>query len=278
MVVVMKDADRLNLLQLIEAIATEAGRQARVQWGQPRQLAHKGFRDIVTDADITTQKLITEKIRRAFPEHGFLTEEEDSDLPAQGPVIWIIDPIDGTTNFSRNLPSFCVSIAAVANLDAGVLGGQVLAGAVYDPMRDELFSAALGHGATLLDQDGRRRPLKVSSVSEMQATIVGLDWSREPELRNKALASLSGFAHEVHTIRAIGAAALALAWIAAGRLDGYMNYSLRAWDVAAGYLLINEAGGQLCQISGLPWRWPNGNGDCVASNGLIHQQFMKLIG
>jgi myo-inositol-1(or 4)-monophosphatase len=270
--------DLRDLLKLIEATAMEAGRQVRAQWGQPRQQINKGFRDIVTDADITTQKLITEKILRAYPEHGFLAEEEDSDLPAEGPVLWIIDPIDGTTNFSRQMPTFCVSIAAVTSDDSEVWGERVLAGVVYDPMRDELFSGAKGFGATLLDHDGRRHPLKVSPVSEMQQTVVGLDWSREPDLRQKALNSLDRFAHEVQTIRAIGAAALSLAWIAAGRLDGYMNYSLKAWDVAAGYLLIREAGGKLGPITGQPWTRPGAIGDCVASNGRIHQEFIRLIG
>ena len=139
------------LLETAREAAYQTGELIREKWSQPRQIKSKGFRDLVTDTDIAAQNLITDMIRARFPDHGFLTEEDDSDLPTGGPIIWVIDPVDGTTNFSRTLPTFCVSIAAVSNTN------EQLAGAVYDPMRDELFSAARNQGAWLRRSRGPRQ-------------------------------------------------------------------------------------------------------------------------
>ncbi|MCP4428225.1 MAG: inositol monophosphatase, partial [Chloroflexi bacterium] len=212
-----------------------------------------------TDTDIAAQQLITDAIRARFPDHGFLTEEEDGNLPVDGPVIWVIDPVDGTTNFSRAIPTFCVSIAAVSPDD------EVLAGAIYDPMRDELFSAAKGQGATL-----NGRPIHVSPIDKLGDAVIAVDWSHSEKLRQSVLDILHQFAHKVNTVRAIGAAALALAWIGAGRVDGYVNFQLKPWDMAAASLIISEAGGQLSELSGQRWGYsPNASG-CVAGNGRIH--------
>ena len=138
-----------ELLECAVGTAITAGQFIREQWQQPRQLHHKGFRDIVTDADVAAQKIITDGIRGRFPDHGFLTEEDDSTLPLSGPIRWVIDPIDGTTNYSRQLPEFSISIAAVNDKHT------ILVGVVYDPMRDELFRAVQGQGqwqASLCDR------------------------------------------------------------------------------------------------------------------------------
>lgn len=247
------------LLGIAEETAVSAGNLIRQMWSQPRAIKSKGFRDVVTDTDIATQKLITDAIRARFPDHGFLTEEDDSDLPIDGPVIWVIDPVDGTTNFSRAIPTFCVSIAAVS------AENEVLAGAIYDPMRDELFSAALGQGATLNGQ-----PIQVSLIDDWGDAAIALDWSRSSDLRKSILDFLDRVAHQVNTIRAFGSAALALAWIGAGRLDGYVNFQLKPWDLAAASVIISEAGGKLSDLSGQQWGYsPNASG-CVAGNGRIH--------
>jgi myo-inositol-1(or 4)-monophosphatase len=237
---------------------------------QPRRLTNKGFRDIVTDADIATQQVITDGIRERFPEHGFLTEEPDSSLPSGGDVTWIIDPIDGTTNYSRQLPTFCVSIAAV--FKAGLEAESVLAGVIYDPMRNELFSAATGHGSRLNGES-----IRVSNVAELGPAIVALDWSRDARLRQDAVEAVARVAHDVHTVRAVGSAALALAWVAAGRIDAYLNFSLCAWDVAAGDLLIREAGGALSDMRTKRWQYGGSQTDCVASNARLHQAFLRLL-
>ncbi|MCI0393723.1 MAG: inositol monophosphatase [Chloroflexi bacterium] len=273
----------LDLLETAQAAAAPAGEWLRQQWQQPRQVSNKGFRDWVTDADKASQAIITSLIRQRFPDHGFLTEEEAS-LPAHGPVVWIIDPVDGTSNYSRQQPNFCLSIATAMPRDLpGPLSGpaperpapaagvyHVVAGVIYDPLRDEMFSAAAGHGSHLNDH-----PLQVSQIDNLGEAIVALDWSRHPEKRQLMLAALGHFAHHVHTIRALGSAALALAWLAAGRLDAYCHASLSAWDAAAGSLIIAEAGGQVTNAQGHPWSLDDGG--CVASNGRLHASFLALL-
>jgi myo-inositol-1(or 4)-monophosphatase len=271
----LSEETKRSLLATAEEAAQGAGKLLRDLVTRPRQLSHKGFRDLVTDADIAAQQLITDLLQERFPDHGFLGEEDDPGLPSTGDILWVIDPVDGTSNFSRQQPNFSVSIAAA------VLGEQwsnedrlsratVQVGVVYDPMADELFSAVAGHGCSV---NGRQA--RVSTVSELAPAIVALDWGHSHENRRTVLAALSRFAHEVHSIRAIGSAALALAWVAAGRLDGYVQFALGPWDAAAGSLLIHEAGGVVTTVSGRPWTLADRG--CLASNGPVHEQFRQLV-
>ncbi len=259
--------DLAALLNTAERAARAAGGLIKEMVSQPRELSSKGFRDIVTDADVAAQKTITDIIRGAYPDHGFVTEESDSDLPSEGPVVWVIDPIDGTTNYSRQLPEFCVSIGAAVQAT-----GELLVGVVYDPARDEMFSGAKGMGSHL-----NGAPMRVSQVAEIGESLLGLDWSRSRPLRQAVLDALDATAHQVFTIRAVGAAAVALAWVAAGRLDLYMNYSLSAWDVAAAAVLIREAGGMVTDLDGIEWRLGGHDGSCAASNGINHAEFTGMI-
>jgi myo-inositol-1(or 4)-monophosphatase len=263
----MPNSDLTQLLAVACETAVSAGNLIHEKWQQPRQTTSKGFRDLVTDADLAAQRLITDRIQQAFPSHGFLPEEENAALPTAGEVIWVIDPIDGTTNYSRQLPVFCVSIAAAVPGEGPVLG------VVYDPMRQECFSGVKGEGAWL-----NGRSLQVSEVSELSQAIIGLDWSHHKQRRQSVLDSLHRFAHQVHTVRAFGSAALALAWVAAGRLDAYLNYNLQPWDTAAAGLLIYEAGGQLGHIDGTtPVPWAEKNQSMLGSNGRIHRQFLEQV-
>lgn len=254
-----------TLLDTAEAAARKAGALLREQWQQPRSLERKGFRDWVTDADYASQQIMTDFIRLRHPDHGFQTEEADGELPKRGEVLWLVDPIDGTTNYSRQQPNFSVTLAAVA-------GGRVQAGVVYDPIRDEMFSAASGRGSALNGQE-----MAVSNVGALEQAVIALDWAHAPEQRQRTLDALSRFAHEVRTIRAIGSAALALAWVAAGRLDAYLNAGLQPWDLAAGALLVREAGGRISDWNGESWR-PEGKPTVgLASNGRIHDQLLTVI-
>ena len=261
------DVVELNQLRMVVTeTAVTAGKLAREMWSQPRQISQKGFRDLVTDADIATQQHITEKIQALYPDHGFLTEEEDSTLPEDGPIIWIIDPIDGTTNYSRQVPEFCVSIAAcqpVAN------GYQPIAAAIYDPMRDELFSAAQGQGATLQIGSGSPQTLQVSQIDELGQAVFALDWSSAADARTTALEIFNKFAEDSYTVRSIGTAALAMAWVAAGRVDFYFNLRLRPWDVAAAMLLVQESGGAVAGFDGGPLVWDVNGMACVMGNGRL---------
>ncbi len=262
-----------ELLEVAQDTAVAAGRLACEKWRQPREISHKGFRDLVTDADFAVQSLITGRIRAHFPAHGFLTEEDDSDLPTEGEIIWIVDPIDGTTNYSRQQPNFAVSIAAAQPTSAGF---EPVAGAIYDPARDELFSGGRRLGAALTT--GKHVfPLRVSPVTTLSEAIIGLDWSSSPDKRYTTLGILARFSQEAFTMRVIGSATLAMAWVAAGRLDAYYNLNLKPWDLAAAVILLLEAGGTYSNIDGglLDWNAPGSH--CLMSNGRIHQPLLQLI-
>jgi myo-inositol-1(or 4)-monophosphatase len=264
----------LALKDFAESVALSAGRLVRQKWSEPREIREKGYRDLVTDADYASQSLITRTIRAAFPHHGFLTEEDDPSLPDEGPVIWVIDPVDGTSNYSRQVPTYCVSIGAIAPQATTTDGPgeyRPVAGVIYDPMRDELFSAAVGGPSTL---NGRQ--IAVSRVNSMSNAIISLDWSRDYQRREKLLSVIGRVGHQVHTIRATGSAALTLAWIAAGRFDVYFNFGMGPWDVTAAAVIISQAGGVISSASGQPWRLNEST--CVASNDQLHATFLAQAG
>ncbi len=262
-----------ELLQVAQNTAVAAGRLACEKWYQPREISSKGFRDLVTDADFAVQKLITDRIQAHFPDHGFLTEEDDSNLPTEGDIIWIVDPIDGTTNYSRQQPNFAISIAATRPTETGY---EPVAGAIYDPARDELFSGGQGLGAALLVGQ-RSQPMRVSPVAELSEAIVSLDWSSSQNKRHTTLSILEHFGRETFTMRAIGSATLAMAWVAAGRLDAYYNLNLKPWDLAAVVILLLEAGGEYTNVDGGPLDWDVAGSNCLMSNGRIHQPLLDLI-
>jgi len=260
-----------DFLSVAEDAALAAGKLARDKFGQPLQVSNKGFRDYVTDVDLAAQNKIVSIIQTAFPDHGFLTEEEDSSLPVDGPVIWIIDPIDGTTNYSRNIPVFCVSIAAVLNRPP-LVEEKVLAGVIYDPMRDELFSAARGGESNL-----NGRPIHASEIDSLDLALVTLDWDRSNHLRQAALDTIGRLVNDVNGLRSLSSAALALAWVAAGRLDGYINFKLMPWDVAAVSLIIAQAGGRLSDLKERPLSFTEENTACLASNGRLHEVLLDYV-
>jgi myo-inositol-1(or 4)-monophosphatase len=261
------DIDSVRLLEVAQQAALNGGRMARQLLERPRSVSSKGRRDIVTDADIAVQALITQQIRAAFPNHGFMPEEANSDLPTEGPVLWIIDPIDGTTNYSRDLPIFAVSIAAIRNSSPEPAAlDDVLAGVIYDPMHEELFTAVAGGQFFAND-----REVRVSSIKTLAEAIVGIDWSFETDIRQRNLEVTANLVHDVDVLRTIGSAALALAWVAAGRTDGYINFSLKPWDVAAAGLMIQLAGGTITGVEGEPLLLEPQGLACLASNTHLHQ-------
>ena len=262
--------DTQHLLSFTKRIALETGELLRDKWANAELvLTSKGFRDIVTDADIASQTLLTNRILEQFPTHGFISEEDDGSLPTEGDVIWIIDPVDGTSNFSRKSPLFSVSIAAARPTNDPAVIDPFL-GAIYDPVRDELFLAAEGQGATL-----NGRPISVSGVDSLAGAILAHDWPREPAIRQNTLDIISDSIHQIKTMRSIGSAALGLAYVACGRLDGYFNLSLQPWDVAAGMVILAEAGGRFSDLQNQPWR--TNNKISFGSNQLIHRAFIELV-
>ena len=261
-----------SLLRTAEIAARAAGEVMVDRFGQPHQVTLKGFRDLVTDADLAAQEIITKTILQQFPDHAFLTEEEDGSLSTEGSVIWIIDPIDGTTNFSRNLPAFCTSIAAVENKPSWG-EDNVLVGVIFDPLRNEMFSAARG-GKNQLNNE----TLQTSQINKIKDAQIAHDWNSSAQIRQTTLKVVTSLTDEAESIRTFGSAALALAWIAAGRLDGYFNYTLKAWDMAAASLMIRQAGGKVSTISGQSIKFSSDTDmNCLASNGLLHEPLLSLM-
>lgn len=244
-------------LDLAVELAQDAGKLVCQMRAKNVAIKSKGFRDVVTEADIAAQKLIAERVMARFPDHGFLAEEEDSELPENGPVRWCIDPIDGTYSYSRNMPTFCVSIGVMVN---DGMNDIPMVGVIYAPMLDELYTAIRGQGAWLNGQ-----PIQVSGVDDLNDAAIGIDWGRTRADRGPLLRLVERHGHDVRTIRAFGSAALALAWVAAGRFDFYMNQSLKAWDVAAAMVLMEEAGGVMTATNGEPLVLTEA-ANCIASN------------
>lgn len=259
-----------DLLATARETAVAAGDLTRDIFTRPRDLHSKGGQDIVTDADFAAQKLITDAIRKQFSDHGFLPEEKRPDLPTGGPVIWIVDPVDGTQNYSRQQPLYSISVAATQPQADGSY--QPLAGAIYDPMRGELFSAGLGLGAWL---NGRR--LTTSATTDLNDVFLGVDWSYNRQQRQSALTHAFALGLTVRNLRALGTAALGIAWVAAGRYDAYLNYNLKPWDVAAGLLLVHEAGGAVTDFDGKPLPWQAPGMDCLFSNGRVHAALLQQL-
>lgn len=265
----MSPADPLTYLETALAAAVEAGDVLRKLFNKPRQVQAKGPRDIVTDADFAAQAAALGRVQGAHPDHAILSEEGRHDIDLTGPTpTWIIDPLDGTTNYARRQPVFGVSVALAWD-------GAVQVGAINDPLRRETFYAARGSGAWLQRGGTRPRALRVSGVPDLDSAVIGLDWAREPNLRARSLAALNRVAPRCRTVRATGSAALGLAYVGAGLLDGYFHHMLQPWDLAAAVLLITEAGGVVTTPTGGEWRL--GEGQIAVSNGRIHGEFVAAL-
>jgi myo-inositol-1(or 4)-monophosphatase len=245
----------------IEA-ARGAGRIIAGLYPGERRLTLKGIRDLVTDADTAAESLILDLIQARFPDHAILSEEAGGSAIGSG-YTWVVDPLDGTTNYAHRHPVFAVSI--------GVLEKErPLIGVIHDPLRDQTFVAHRGAGARLNDV-----PIHTSGVKELKNALIGLDWGHENEVRERMLDYLHRVLPRCGTLRASGSAALALAYVAAGWLDAYFQPGLKPWDAAAGILLVKEAGGQCTTMKGEPYRVQLP--DCLATNRFIHDEFLKLL-
>jgi myo-inositol-1(or 4)-monophosphatase len=251
------------LLQTAIEAAQRAGRLIAERYPTRRNAFYKGYRDLVTETDIAAEKTILGVVRKRFPDHAVLSEETAGGKIGQD-YTWVIDPLDGTSNYTHRVPIFAVSIAVLEH-------GDPLIGVVYDPMREHLFLAQRGQGATLNDQ-----PLQVSSVSELHQALVGLDWARGEEARREVLSNLGRVAPRCHTVRVMGSATLGLTYVAAGWLDGYFHLALHPWDAAAAVLLTTEAGGRCTTFEGQPY--PVTSPRCAATNGRIHQELLDALG
>ena len=257
-----KDPQRAYLNVAVRACRA-AGRIQRAAFGAAQTVEHKGAIDLVTAVDRRSEKAILDIISGAFPDHGVLAEESD---PRTGDAehLWVVDPLDGTTNYSRGFPYFCVSVALAR-------AGRVVVAAVYQPLLDELFTAIRGHGAFL-----NGKPLRVSGQARLDQAFLatGFPYDIRRSRRNN-IGHFTDFATRCLAVRRAGAAALDLAYVAAGRFDGFWELKLRPWDIAAASLLVEEAGGRITGLAGRPWRLSGR--DVVASNGHIHDEILAVL-
>ncbi len=243
--------------------ARRAGALLREGQGRVLEVNHKGAIDLITEYDLRSEQLLVEAIQEAYPGDAILAEEEGE--LGEGEARWLIDPLDGTTNYAHGLPIFTVSIAWAVDL-------RPLVGVVYDPMRDELFHALQGGGAWL---NGRRLQVSQERVLESSLLVTGFPYDRRTNPENN-LDHFAAFALRTRGVRRLGAASLDLANVAAGRFDGYWEVRLWPWDWAAGMLLVEEAGGRISRTDGSPDVFAQPT-SMLASNGLIHEAMVRVL-
>ncbi len=244
-------------------MALEAGALLKGRLGHAGRVDFKGEVNIVTEMDRLSEDLIVGRIRRDFPGHGIIAEESD-ELKAAGAYRWIIDPLDGTTNYSHGYPVFCVSIAFEDH-------GEVVFGVVYNPMLEELFTAEKGGGAALNGE-----AIHVSPTPELGRGLLATGFPydlRTSEVNN--FDHFRNFSLRAQAIRRAGSAALDLAYVACGRFDGFWEMKLSAWDTAAAALMVEEAGGRVTDFDGSAFS--NFRPRCLASNGLIHDEMLEVL-
>jgi myo-inositol-1(or 4)-monophosphatase len=257
---------RSAILNVMVAAATKAARRLARDFGEVEnlQVSRKGPADFVSVADHRAEEIIRGELARARPGYGFLMEESGETKGSDRQHRWIVDPLDGTTNFLHGIPQFAISIALERQ-------GRLTAAIVYDPIADELFAAERGGGAFLND-----RRLRVASRQDLADAVVatGIPWRGRGD-HPEFLKELTAVAPAVAGIRRFGAASLDLAWVAAGRFDGFWEHDLSPWDVAAGILLIREAGGFVTDLKGGDAIFQSGG--IVAGNEAIHGRLLALI-
>lgn len=246
-------------------VAREAG-GVLVQRLGAAKITNKGDIDLVTEADLASENLIIERIRSYHPQHGILAEESGEAVLVGGKRSdwkWIIDPLDGTTNYAHAYPCFCVSIALEYN-------GVIEIGVIYDPVRDEMFAAERGNGATL---NGRR--IRVSEIEELKDAMLCTGFPYNVRERPDFTRDFANFTMAAQAVRRDGSAAIDLAYVACGRFDGFWEDGLSPWDIAAGLLLIEEARGKVTNFDNEPLSIYTKK--VLATNGLVHDAMLDVL-
>ncbi len=249
------------------AVAVEAARKAggilKENLHGTREITYKGDINLVTEMDTRSERAVVGTLRASFPDHGIIAEEETTIRNGSG-YTWIIDPLDGTTNYAHGYPCFSVSIALEHE-------GDVITGVVYDPMRDELFTAQKGQGAYL---NGKRINVSIVDTLIKSLLATGFPYDRKVSEKNNM-----DYFHDLlmasQEVRRDGSAALDLCSVAAGRFDGFWELKLKPWDVAAGSLIVREAGGRVTDLSDKPF--DIFADEVLASNGIIHGQMVEIL-
>jgi myo-inositol-1(or 4)-monophosphatase len=246
----------------VEAIAREAGALLLHYFKQRVKIEYKGDVDLVTVADRSSEKLIVERVRAAWPDHD-IVGEEGTRQETGAEYRWYIDPLDGTTNFAHGYPVFCVSMGLERR-------GEMVAGVLYDPTRDELFAAEKGKGAFLNGE-----PMRVSQTKRLAESLLGTGFPSFKRHKNPNIHFYHQLTLHSHGVRRAGSAALDLANVACARYDGFWELNLNPWDTSAGTLLVTEAGGVVTRFDGSPFRIDSK--ETLASNGLLHDELMRAF-
>ena len=253
----------LEFLQAAEEAARRGGNVLRA-WSSKFTVREKSRSNLVTEADFASQQAIHDFLSGRYPLHGFHGEEGLDEVRPDSPFRWVVDPLDGTTNYVHGFPYFAVSIGMEFE-------GRLVVGAIYDPTRDEMFLAARGCGASL-----NRRPLHRSDVTELSQAMVVASLPVATDPNDVAVKRFLKMLSHAQTVQRTGSAALNLAYVAAGRLDGFWSTSLKPWDMAAGVVLVEEAGGQVTRLDGTAFQLEEPN--LLATNGSnIHQELMQYL-
>jgi myo-inositol-1(or 4)-monophosphatase len=258
-----------DFLSFAQGLAREAGAILREGYGRVQHIQFKGAVDLVTEYDHRSEALILSRLRATYPAHRLYAEESGRDAEA-GEYEWLIDPLDGTVNFAHAVPCFAVSLALTRR-------GQLQAGVVYDPLRDELFSAAAGGGAMLNGE-----PIRVSAEVQLERALLttGFPYDVRTSPVNN-FAEFMAFYKRAQAVRRPGSAALDCAYVACGRFDGYWEYKMKPYDIGAGALLVREAGGRVTTLAGeenfLGAADYLGAPSILASNGHIHAQMLAVL-
>lgn len=250
------------MLQTAIDAARQAGRAIAERYPTSPRVTIKGCRDLVSEADMEAQELILDLIRTRFPDHAVVSEESGKSTISKG-YTWVVDPLDGTTNYVHHHPVFAVSIALLKD-------GAPIIGVIHDPSREHVFVAERGKGAKLNNQS-----MHVSTVKTLGDALVGFDWGHTDEGRARILTHLHPIVPRCGTLRVLGSATLSLAYVAVGWMDAYFQLSLKAWDTAAGTLIVTEAGGRCSTPEGEAYRvdFPG----CLATNALIHDELLGIM-
>jgi myo-inositol-1(or 4)-monophosphatase len=248
----------LEFLDVAKQAALKAA-DVLAHWREKFQVKEKGRADLVTDADVASQKVIREHLLAAFPAHGFLGEEDISShgrLGPDAPPTWIVDPIDGTTNYVHDFPFYCISIGLMTD-------GQLTVGAIYDPSKKEMFAAAKGHGAFL-----NERRIRTTKIDRLEESLLSTGFAPDVRNQHKPFEWWRWFSTRAQSVRRTGSTALNVAYVAAGRFDGYYAFDNHVWDIAAAAAILLESGGTITNLEGEgydPFR-----ADAIATNGPLH--------
>ena len=253
----------LFLTTAVEAVV-RAGDLQMARFGQDIRIDKKGAIDLVTEVDLAVERMFRAMIAERFPDHAILAEELGGAAQVPAGPCWVFDPIDGTTNYAHGLPIFCASLALEFD-------GTAEVAAVYDPNRKELFTAERGGGAFL-----NGAPLRVSSAETLVDALLVTGFPYDVHSRVDEIVGLFGaFVGQARAVRRLGSAAIDLCWVAAGRMDGFWESDLKPWDIAAGALLVEEAGGRVSCLDGTPFA--SRQNQVLASNGRIHDAMLDVI-